>query len=501
MARPEDLHCPVCIEMFRDPVILPCSHSFCKTCLQYWWEEKKAKECPLCKNISVEREGLCNLVLKNLCENLSEERIQNSRQDICSLHGEKLKLFCLDHQEPVCVVCRDSEIHNSHRFRPVDEAARQHRTELQDTMKTLQEKMKVFNQAKVQFSQTAEYIKAQGRHTERQIKLQFQKLHQFLEEEEEARLAALQKEETQKSQMVKERIDTLRREMMALLDTMRATEEELRASDVSLLLNLRSTMERVPLCPLLEDPQLPSGVLLDVAKHLGNLGFNIWKNMKDTVSFTPIVLDPNTANPELILSEDLTTVRCGRKLQFPENPERIKAFCAVLGSQGFTSGAHSWEVEVENQTRWELGVLQGSVQRKGDLCSGLWRIQLWDDKHCAISPPQSSSLLAVKKLQKIRVDLDLDRKKLAFYDADTDTHIHTFTHNFTHTVFPYIWTAAERPLRILPAKINGLCVCWSDAAEGLQDAAAAGQQQGEERHRSGRQAEARGHQPGLVQRR
>lgn len=46
---------------------------------------------------------------------------------LCRLHSEKLKLFCLDHQEPVCLICRDSENHADHKFRPVDEAARDHR--------------------------------------------------------------------------------------------------------------------------------------------------------------------------------------------------------------------------------------------------------------------------------------------------------------------------------------------------------------------------------------
>lgn len=314
--------------------------------------------------------------------------------------------------------------------------------------------MKVFDQVKVHFSQTAEHIKVQARNSETQIKLQFQKLHKFLEEEEEVKVCALKKEEKQKSQMIKEKIEALRREMSALLEAIRATEEELRASDVSLLLNFKMRMDRVQLCPQLDDPQLASGALVDVAKHLGNLGFNIWKNMKDTVSYTPIILDPNMANPELILSKELTTVRCRGKRQLPENPERIKGFCAVLGSEGFSSGTRSWKVDVENQPRWELGVLQDSVQRNGGLWSGLWRIQLCDNKLTAMSPPQICPLLGVKNLKKIRVELDLDRKKLSFFNSEANTHVHTFTHPFTHRVFPYFWTGVELPLRILPTEIS-----------------------------------------------
>ena len=30
----EELTCPVCLELFADPLLLPCSHSICKKCLQ-----------------------------------------------------------------------------------------------------------------------------------------------------------------------------------------------------------------------------------------------------------------------------------------------------------------------------------------------------------------------------------------------------------------------------------------------------------------------------------
>ncbi|KAI3369680.1 hypothetical protein L3Q82_024523 [Scortum barcoo] len=211
------------------PVVLSCSHSFCKDSVKSWWREKQTQECPLCKRISSRKEPPCNLVLKKLCEAFLQERDQRASEALCSLHSEKLKLFCLDHQQPVCVICRDSKTHNNHRFRPIDEAARQHKKKLQETLEPLKEKLKVFEEVKVKFDETAEHMKVQARHTERQIKEQFKKLHQFLEEEEEARMAALREEEEQKSQMMKEKMEALSREIAALSDTVRATEEELRA--------------------------------------------------------------------------------------------------------------------------------------------------------------------------------------------------------------------------------------------------------------------------------
>ncbi|XP_061098954.1 E3 ubiquitin-protein ligase TRIM35-like [Conger conger] len=453
----EELSCPVCSAIYRDPVLLSCSHSFCKACLQQYWDQKGSLECPVCRRRSSRVHPPISLSLKNTCEAFLKERSQRAKagsEVLCSLHSEKLKVFCLDDKIPICVVCQISKKHENHKMQPVQEAAEEYKEKLRTALAPLQEKLEAFNAVKLICDKTAEHIKIQAQHTERQIKMEFENLQQFLKEEEAARITALREEEEQKSQKMKEKIEKMTEEISSLSEQIRALEQELGAEDISFLQSYKDTQNRAQ-CTL-GDPETVSGALIDVAKHLGNLKYRVWEKMLGTVQYTPVTLDPNTAHPKLSLSEDLTSVRrSGERQQVPDNPERFDPWGCLLGSEGFSSGRHCWDVEVGG-VDWRVGVVKESISRKGHVdvspAGGVWSVKLFKGEYIALTSPLTR-LTVQRNLQRVRVQLDWDRGEVSFSDPSDNTPLYTFKHSFTERLFPFF----VGTVRICPLKVS-VCV-------------------------------------------
>ncbi|KAF7650940.1 hypothetical protein LDENG_00118430, partial [Lucifuga dentata] len=99
-----------------------------------------------------------------------------------------------------------------------------------------------------------------------------------------------------------------------------------------------------------------------------------------------VILDPNTADGCLHLSDDLTSVSHGdTQQQLPDNLERNTKYADVFGSEGFSSGKHSWDVEVGDHPVWTVGLAKESVDRKGKILVtpkyGLWCLLHCSGKH------------------------------------------------------------------------------------------------------------------------
>ncbi|XP_071349856.1 E3 ubiquitin-protein ligase TRIM35-like [Trachinotus anak] len=414
------LSCHVCAETFTDPVSLSCNHSFCSSCLQKFWEQAKNKNCPICKRKSSKENLSVNFTLKELVTSFAGRKKSGSSET--ELEEKKV----IDQEESTLLVD------------PIEQAVRDLKEQLRSDLKSLQDKREKYEEVEETYCEIIQFSKKQLLSTEKQIRAEFNKLHQFLKEEEESRLAALREEEEQKGKAISREMKMIQEQISSLSDSICAVEEDLQKHSMLFLSSYKPTQTRARAQCSLSDPQLLSGALIDVAKHLGNLSFRVWEKMKEKVHFSPVILDPNTANRWLHLSDDLTSVRRGdTKQQLPDNPERCTNYTTVLGCEGFSSGKHSWEVEVGDHPDWNVGLAKESVERKGKRCAapehGVWCLSHDDGEY---TNGDGKTVTVEKSLRRIRVQLDYDRGEVSFYDPEDMTHIYTHRDTFTEKLFP-----------------------------------------------------------------
>ncbi|XP_053181444.1 E3 ubiquitin-protein ligase TRIM35-like [Scomber japonicus] len=468
------LSCHVCSETFRDPVSLSCSHKFCSSCLQKFWEQAKNKNCPICKRKSSKDHLHVDCSLKELADSFAGRQTAGSSETekgekkvevVCSKHQEEPKLFCKDEQRAVCPSC-DFPHQKDHNVVPVEQAVSDLKDQLKSDLKPLQDKRDKYKQVEKTYNEMFQHSKKQLLSTEKQIRAEFNKLHQFLKEEEESRLAALREEVKQKGKTMGTEMKRIQEQISSLSDSISAVEEDLQKHNASFLSSYKLTQTRARAQCSLSDPQLVSGALIDEAKHLGNLSFRVWEKMKEKVHFSPVILDPNTASGWIYLSGDLTSVRKGdTDQQLPDNPERFTGYTIVLGSESFSSGKHSWEVEVGDYPVWFLGLAKESVDRK-EKCSlssesGIWRLTYLERKY---TNSLGKTVTVKKSLQRIRVQLDYDRGEVSFYDPEDETHIYTYKDTFTEKLFPYFGIGSAGD-----AKTTDIKICQTEVSLSYPD--------------------------------
>uniref|UniRef100_A0A7N5JJD7 Erythroblast membrane associated protein (Scianna blood group) n=1 Tax=Ailuropoda melanoleuca TaxID=9646 RepID=A0A7N5JJD7_AILME len=165
-----------------------------------------------------------------------------------------------------------------------------------------------------------------------------------------------------------------------------------------------------------------------------------WRRAR--LHFVAVTLDPDTAHPKLILSEDQRCVKLGdRRQPVPDGPQRFDFVVSVLGAEYFTAGCHYWEVDVGNKTKWALGVCSESVSRKGKVtatpANGHWLVRQSSEKEYeALTSPQTT--LRLKEPPRcVGIFLDYEAGIISFYNVTSRTHIFTFTHTFSGPLRPF----------------------------------------------------------------
>ncbi|XP_075770183.1 zinc finger protein RFP-like [Pelodiscus sinensis] len=447
----DEVTCSICLEYFNDPVSLDCDHSYCQACItQYWGDLTTNVSCPQCRRTFPQGNLRPNRQLRSIVDAARELRLQAGREPaaerLCERHQEPLKLFCREDGIPICVVCDRSKGHRGHTVIPAEEAAEEFQERLQAHVKTLRAEREKLLGLKVSREETSQVYLKQTQAERQKIVAEFQQLQQFLQEQERLLLAQLEKLD---NMIVKAGIDTvtkLSEQISHLSELIRELEEKCQKPASEFLQDVRSTLSRCEegqaqqpeeMAPELEEQ------VRDFSKQTVALSKSL-RAFRDTLpdaleaksgeplrTHTPanVSLDPDTAHPQLVLSEDGKSVRWTDTHQpRPDTPERFDTMRCVLGREGFTSGRHCWKVEVGGGRYWAVGVARESLNRKGWVSlspkGGIWAVGRCGDPFRALTDPETP--LTLSPHHRIYVCLDCDRGQVTFIDAETEASIFTF---------------------------------------------------------------------------
>ncbi|KAM4698240.1 nuclear factor 7, brain-like [Rhinophrynus dorsalis] len=449
----EELTCPLCVELFKDPVMVECGHNFCRNCIDKAWEGQNSLPCPECKEVLSERKYTTNRALANLVKKTAstpatpiEKRARPLEK--CPEHDERLKLYCKDDGTLGCVICRDSLKHATHNFLPILDAVGVYREELSAILAPLQASLKVTETLTSQQSEKIDQHKSNMAEYKKHIEAEFEKLHSFLRKREEKLLEQLKDQGDSLLKEMEKNMIKMQQNQDDIKKTISVANERMNDNDsISFLTDIKTFIDK---CLEQQREVISSGNTL-LSKDLcqgtfkGPLQYTLWKEMKSFIVpyLSPMMLDPSTAHPNLQLSDGLTSVKYGdAKLPLPDNPKRFSQCILVLGSHGFDSGRHYWEVEVGEKTAWDVGMASESSNRKGKIKlnpkNGYWAIWLRNGNAYKALESPSKTLVLPNKPKKIGVYVDYEGGQVSFYNADDMTCIYTFNATFTEKLYPYL---------------------------------------------------------------
>ncbi|CAM4674861.1 unnamed protein product [Leuciscus chuanchicus] len=449
----EEIQCSICLGAFTDPVTTPCGHNFCRTCLSECWPNSQACFCPLCKERFSKRPKLrinttfreivqhfkeklnpgetvlfcdfcgerkqkamktCLTCQSSYCETHLEPHrrvprlkkhklinpVENLEDYICQTHERPLELFCRDDQTCVCLFCTEGE-HRTHNTVPIEEESQDKKNQLVQTQtdvhQMIQDRMKKIQEIK-------HSVELRKRNTEKKRSTSVEIFTDLIRSIERCQSDQLKMMEEQQKAAEKQAEDLIKE-----LD-----------QEITELKRRNTELEQ----------------LSHTEDHLHLIQF-VQKFAVD------VTLDPDTANPYLILSDDGKQVSHGDIEQdFPENPKRFNFCVMILAKQGFSSGRFYYEVQVKGKTQWDLGVARESINRKGRIRltpeDGVWTVILRNENeyHACESPSVSLSLRV--KPEKVGVFVDYEEGLVSFYDVESRSHIYSFTgQTFTDKLYPY----------------------------------------------------------------
>uniref|UniRef100_A0A3B5R7K4 E3 ubiquitin-protein ligase TRIM39-like n=1 Tax=Xiphophorus maculatus TaxID=8083 RepID=A0A3B5R7K4_XIPMA len=401
------LTCSVCLGIFTDPVSVFCGHSFCRECITL--SLKSLDQCPQCRaTVPTDRmDFTTNHILKKR-DCLLEARSQlltyfialtpKAAVGFCPEHDEKLKLFCVTDQQLTCIICRDCERHEGHKFKPIKEAAASVRKEVETLVEKESSDFSAIERLAESQNKEIRKSKEKSQRLRIQISSQFQEMQQFLKRREDEILNELTEKENDELEKMRESLNVVEKALTEGREVWEQMKSVLEITDPESF--LKSWQEKGKSKGALEHVFRPRVNELQVVESSLSLGpyeshlqFFMWKEMLQVIQPWAALLTLKRDSEDVVVSDD------GRSL------------FSFLGFS-FRAGQHYWEIEVGSRNYWELGVMRNLLKYDGV-------------KYAICGPNVTTDLEFGNRPRKIGVYFNCSSKELSFYDADTMTHIHS----------------------------------------------------------------------------
>uniref|UniRef100_A0A3B1K4H9 B30.2/SPRY domain-containing protein n=1 Tax=Astyanax mexicanus TaxID=7994 RepID=A0A3B1K4H9_ASTMX len=406
--KPTNVLCDICSENKNNALksCLDCMTSYCKTHLEP------------------------HLRVPALKKHKLMDPVENLQDYICQNHERPLELFCRDDQTCVCRFCTETD-HKTHSTVPVEQESGEKKTQLgktqADVQQMIQDRMK-------KIEEINHSVDLNKKNTEKEKADSVEVFRALVRCIERSQAELLEAEELIKE--LEQEITELKRRDTEL-EQISHTEDHLH------LLQVYPSLCRPPPTKTWTDVRINTHLKVETLRVLSQLQEALSEEMEKLSEIMDVTLDPDTAHPDLILSDDGKQVKHGNiRQKIPDSPQRFNQCSCVLGKEGFSSGRFYYEVQVRGKSNWDLGVIRESSNRKGKIKAspenGLWSIWLRNETEYKArdSPPVLLSLNQV--LQNVGVFVDYEEGLVSFYDVETSSHIYSFTgQSFTEKIYPY----------------------------------------------------------------